>query len=337
MRIISEPMDLTCAGSAHGIDAADRAGAKVINMSYGGRFCFAEYLATSYAFGDGALPVASGGNDFDVGNRIAYPASDPHVLTVAATDPNDKSAFFSSENAGIDMSAPGVDILVAVPPALDDDGTPDGYQVDSGTSFSAPIVSAAAAWLEAARPGYQPDQYVDLLRYNSDDLGKPGWDQAFGFGRLDLARALTARVGPEDGDEPNDDIYWVNGTLYDHPDTPIFGRHSHSGAASGYIDEWEDPADVYRVWLPAHSRLRITLTPYGGDPELGVWSTHAKTIYSRRGLVALSNRRGKRVETIIVHNTRRHATVDYVAAGNSPRSRGLNAGYLIRVRKLRGH
>ena len=53
----------------------------------------------------------------------------------------------------MDLSAPGVGILTAVPPALDTDGVQDGYQAMDGTSFSAPMVSAAMAWVRAARPG----------------------------------------------------------------------------------------------------------------------------------------------------------------------------------------
>lgn len=336
MRLIGEPNDLTCASDAAAVDAAGRAHAAVINMSYGGPFCYAEYLATSYAFGDGAMPVAAGGNDFTSGNRIGYPASDPHVLTVAATDQNDHAAFFSSENAGIDLSAPGVGILVAVPPALDNDGTADGYQVDDGTSFSAPIVSAAAAWLEAARPGLQNDQYMDLLRFSADDLGSPGYDLAFGYGRLNLQRALTMRVGYHDYGEPNDDIPWVNGTLYDRPDVPIFGRHSRRGAAGGYIDEWEDPADVYRLWFPAHSRLLFTLRPIDGDPDLGIWSSRGRTIYSHRGLVGLSRRRGKRTDSLEIKNTTGHATVGYAAVGVSAHAQRLDAAYVLRVRRLHG-
>jgi Subtilase family len=336
MRMIGEPNELTCASDAAAVDAADTAHAAVINMSYGGPFCYAEYLATSYAFGDGAILVAAGGNDFTTGNRIAYPASDPHVLTVAATDQQDQSAFFSSENAGIDVSAPGVGILVAVPPALDNDGTADGYQVDAGTSFSAPIVSAAAAWLEAVRPGLKNDQYMDLLRFSADDLGSPGYDQAFGYGRLNLQRALTMRAGDHDYDEPNDDIPWINGTLYDRPDTPIFGRHSKRGVTGGYIDVWEDPADVYRVWFPAHSRLLFTLKPIGGDPDLGIWSSHGHTIYSRRGLVGLSRRRGKRTDSLEIDNTTRHAAVGYAAVAVSAHADRLDAAYVLRVRRLHG-
>ena len=43
--------------------------------------------------------------------------------------------------------------MTAVPPALDEDGNQDGYERPDGTSFSAPMVAAAVAWVRAARPG----------------------------------------------------------------------------------------------------------------------------------------------------------------------------------------
>src|SRR5205085_8821678 len=132
---------LNCADLVQSVDTATGAGAAAISMSY--EFpvgsCFAHEVATDFAFGNGALPVAAGGNDFQTGNAPASPAVDPHVFTVAAVDRQLHSAFFSSENDAIDVSAPGVDVLTSVPAAFDTDRPPDGYQSLSGTSFSAPI------------------------------------------------------------------------------------------------------------------------------------------------------------------------------------------------------
>jgi hypothetical protein len=336
MRMLGIPNDLTCAGDAAAVNAADKAGAAVINMSYGGSFCFAESIAIDYAFGNGAVPVAAGGNDFDQGNRPAFPASDPHVLTIAATDPNDQPAFFSTQNAGIDVSAPGVGILVAVPPALDTDGNQDGYQVDDGTSFSAPMVSAAAAWLMAARPGLKNDQYMNLLRFESDDLGNPGYDPAFGYGRVDLAKALVGKPFPHDFGEPNDDIPWVNGTLYKHPDPTLISKRARKGSFAGFIDAVEDPADVFRVWLPAHGRLRLRVTAFAGGPEIAVFSARARTIYSRKGKLGLSDRPKKHVQTLVIRNRGRRAKIAFVGIGVSPHAKRLDAIYGLSLRKLKG-
>ena len=68
-----------------------------------------------------------------------YPAANPNVIAVSATDQQDK--LFSASNRGnyIALAAPGVDIFLPAP-----DGK---YQMTSGTSFSAAYVSGVAALL----------------------------------------------------------------------------------------------------------------------------------------------------------------------------------------------
>src|SRR5205823_11160631 len=123
-----------------GIDAAVRRGRSVINMSWGGtrddELLDEELLV---AFGTGSVLVAAAGNEFDQGNPIDFPASLPHVLTVAATDQANQPSFFSNANDAVDLAAPGEAINVAIPYAIN----PNGYDVEDGTSFSAPMVSAA--------------------------------------------------------------------------------------------------------------------------------------------------------------------------------------------------
>ena len=76
---------ILCADSVRGIVAVLQAGAKVINMSYGSPSpCDAEYLALQAAVALGAIPVASAGNELAEGNPAEFPASYPHVLTIAA-------------------------------------------------------------------------------------------------------------------------------------------------------------------------------------------------------------------------------------------------------------
>ncbi len=126
-----------------------------------------------FALAKGVIPVAAAGNEFQDGNPLEFPASLPHVVTVAATTPDDRSASFSNANAAVDPSAPGVGIMTAVPPALDTDGVPDGYQVMDGTSFSAPMVSAAPAWVRAARPDLTLDRVVQAVRLTARDIVSP--------------------------------------------------------------------------------------------------------------------------------------------------------------------
>src|SRR5439155_11752552 len=112
--------EISCSASADAIGQAIQAGAAVINMSYGSTSeCAAEKVQIYYAVAKGIIPVAAAGNEFQQGNPLEFPASLPHVVTVAATDSSDHSADFSNANDAVDLSAPGVGILTAVPVALD--------------------------------------------------------------------------------------------------------------------------------------------------------------------------------------------------------------------------
>jgi hypothetical protein len=130
-----------------GFAAASRAGPSVVNMSFGGaQASRADYEAIVSTFADGSLPVAAAGNEYQEGNTTSYPAAYPHVLTVAATDQTGAPASFSSSGPHVDLAAPGV----AIP--VQDARDPRAYYPVDGTSFAAPIVSAAAAWVMTRRP-----------------------------------------------------------------------------------------------------------------------------------------------------------------------------------------
>ena len=101
----------------------------MINMSYGSQaLCYTEYVALQLAVARGIVPVAAAGNEFAEGNPLEFPASLPHVLTVAAVGRDLQPSYFSNANAAIDLSAPGEGIMTAVPPAHDGDGVADGYE-----------------------------------------------------------------------------------------------------------------------------------------------------------------------------------------------------------------
>jgi hypothetical protein len=305
-------------------------------MSYGmpAGSCFVHEIATNIAFGTGAVLVASGGNDFAIGNAPASPAVDPHILTVAAVDSALNSAFFSSENNAIDVSAPGVDILTTVPPGFDTDGTPDGYQQLDGTSFSAPIVAAAATWISQVRPSLANDQVAEVIRDSALDLGQPGWEQQYGFGLINLRGALNQRAQPHDPNETNDDIPWVNGTFF-AADAPIFRPPNTSKTVSGRLDQLEDPADVYRVKVGAHTTIRFRMTVSYGDPDLEVFKSSAKTIYSTKGRLGSSTKSGRATDTVTWTNRSRRAAYVYVDAYITPGIRALDAGYRLEIKKLR--
>jgi hypothetical protein len=300
----------------------------VINMSYGSpSVCYAEYVNLQFAVARGIVPVAAAGNEFAQGNPLEFPASLPHVLTVAAVGPDLSSSYFSNTSAAIDLSAPGQDVMTAIPPSLDGDG--NGYVAQDGTSFAAPMVAAAVAWVRAARPELSADQVNQAVRLSAQDLGAAGWEPDTGFGLLSVAGALTVTPPPPDPAEPNDNMVWVDGRAFGRPDRLIF-RGGRAVRLRALLDAFEDPADVYRIRLRPRSRERITADPSGRDDvELAVYRGSARGLTARP--LERSARRGTRTERIVLRNRSRRARTFYLAVRVQRGARDLDASYALRV------
>ena len=180
------------------IDYAAAQNARVINMSFAGPADPGMSRQLAAAKAKGAVLIAASGN-FGPKSPPQYPAADPNVIAVSATDANDK--MFKASNIGphIAVAAPGVDILL---PAPDND-----YQLISGTSFSAAYVSGVAALVLQRAPGLTPDAVRNILQSTSKDLGPRGKDAEYGAGLVDAYQAITAvqsnaAGGPQDAPQP---------------------------------------------------------------------------------------------------------------------------------------
>jgi hypothetical protein len=298
--------EITCDASGNAIAAAVAHGASVINMSYGSPSrCPAEWVQIYFAVAKGIIPVAAAGNEFQSGNPLEFPASLPHVVTVAATTPNDESAPFSNANNAIDLSAPGVGIMTAVPPALDGDRAPDGYEALSGTSFSAPMVSAGLAWVRAARPDLTADRVIQAVRLTARDVGKAGWDALTGFGVLNVGAALALpneKLPIQDPQEPNDNLVWVNGKAFGKANPEVWSG-GRPARVSGLLDKQEDPIDVYRVVIPSRKTAKLSVIPRFGDPSLEVFPSSAVSVNDLDRRVASSRLVGaNKTERVSVTN-----------------------------------
>jgi Subtilase family len=327
------PDQIKCSDSAKQIAKAIQNGAAVINMSYASAgFCVPEYVAIQLAVARGIVPVAAAGNEFAEGNPAEYPASLPHVLTAAAVGPDLKSAFFSNANAAIDLAAPGVNVTLAVPPAFDSaDGTRDGYEAQSGTSFSAPMVAAAVAWVKAARPTLSGDQLTQAVRLSATDIGNPGWDPDTGFGLLSVTNALQIATPPRDPAEPNEDIIWVNGRMLGKPARFIYKGRGRKRLV-GLLDVAEDPGDVYRIRLRAHSRAKVRVKPAGNDDvALYAFKKKAKQVRRNRALKKSSHKRRGGTERFVLRNRAGRSKIYYLAIEVQPKARDLDAVYTLRV------
>ena len=145
---------------ARGIVWAVDHGADVVNLSLGGPTSDRlEKAAVSYAQAHGALVVAAAGNEGTAAKQ--YPGALPGVLAVGATSANGSSrAPFSSYGGWVDLAAPGRSVVVAVPGG--------GFETADGTSYSAPLVSGAAALLAGYRPGRSADELAQALVGGTD-------------------------------------------------------------------------------------------------------------------------------------------------------------------------
>jgi type VII secretion-associated serine protease mycosin len=191
IKVLSARGQGTEEGIGVGIRWAVDHGARIISMSLGGDEDSPVMRdAVQYASDHNVLIVASAGNTPD-GNPN-YPAAYDPVLAVGATGRNDTYTGFSSWGPYVDVTAPGVGILSTGW----DNGTLT-YEYGNGTSASCPFVSGVAALVWSVNPALTAAQVKQIIEDSSDDQGTPGWDEHYGFGRLNALRAVQmAMQGP---------------------------------------------------------------------------------------------------------------------------------------------
>lgn len=160
---------------------------QVINMSIGSSI-FSQALkdVCDKAAQAGIILVAAAGNYNNP--YIEYPAAFGSVIAVTATAADDTRPLFNY-GPEMELAAPGINIKSTIPGG--------NYKLMSGTSQASPHVAGAAAILLAkqladGKPAFEAAANVRTqLDTYAFDLGDAGHDQLFGFGRVDLAKALT--------------------------------------------------------------------------------------------------------------------------------------------------
>jgi len=275
-----DPRGISDLAASTGILAAAQHCPGVINLSFGGHTQDEQlHSAVLTAVHNGCLVVAAAGNDGEDGNPATFPAAWPHVFTVGATDENDAVTSFSTSSPAVDVAAPGVDIIGAVPLTRN----PTGYDKFDGTSFSSPIAAAAAALVWTQRPTLTAYQLAQVLRASARDIGPAGFDAASGAGIVNIAGALTAAAPPNDPGEPNDDIDQIKpGRLFEAGEPPLTTPAKPSIRIAGAVDSAEDPHDFYRVWVPAKKVVRVTVKA-SGRAAARIWGP--RTVSVDEGIV----------------------------------------------------
>jgi subtilisin family serine protease len=152
---------------------------RIVNLSWDGAY--------SSVLNDGAgyLKDKSRGMVFMAGvngiKYLNYP-NQPNIYAISMTDQSDNPR--SGYGPHIDFAAPGYEIYSTT--------TNSGFEVDSGSSYSCPLAAGMAAFVMSVNPALNPDQIFELMKSSLVDLGPAGWDQYFGWGRLDFGKLALA-------------------------------------------------------------------------------------------------------------------------------------------------
>ncbi len=283
-------------------------GARVINLSLAGlrdplakrrdTYSPLEAAAIRYAVSKHVLVVAAVGNSDQAPrspwNFAGYPAALPHVVGVSALEPSGAVPEFSNRDAFYnDISAPGVEIFSTLPLALTaptrgtcvnqgySDCGPFEFRYAEGTSFAAPMVTAAAALVLSVRPGLVSDQLSWIVEHSADDVNSStgcrpcpvGHDRLSGWGHVDITAAAAIATAGEypraDTREPNDDAGTMSSTIW----TRV------GGTINATVDFWDDPVDVYRIRLRKDQLLSMTLNgPHSANSNLSLWRPGTQTV-----------------------------------------------------------
>jgi hypothetical protein len=212
--------------------AADN-GVRVVNISWSGGTnpvleAAGNYLKTNTS---GILVMSA----ID-GNGLLDGANQPDVYCISMTDAADQ---FQGTMYGpyIDFSAPGYQIYSTT--------TSGGYAYGIGCSFAAPLVCGVVAWILGLNPTLNPDDVIAILQSTATDLGAPGWDPFFGWGRVNFAAAAAAAAATL----PNiSNIQWTNHQI-------VISANSRPNLAYSL---WRSAQAANPVWSPVANLTAAT-------------------------------------------------------------------------------
>ncbi|MBB5941430.1 S8 family peptidase [Xanthomonas sp. 3307] len=186
---IADAITWASGGTVSGVPANQNP-AEVINMSLGGSgTCSSTYQnAINGAVGRGTTVVVAAGNS-STNVSSSVPANCNNVIAVAATTSSRAKASYSNYGAGIDISAPGSNILSTLNDGTTTPGNPS-YASYNGTSMATPHVAGVVALMQSVAPtALTPAQVESTIKNTAASFS---CSQGCGAGLLDANAAVTA-------------------------------------------------------------------------------------------------------------------------------------------------
>jgi len=155
-----------------------------------------------YAMQHDVVIVAAAGNRGSGTTEVGAPATMPGVVTVAGVDREGKASFdASSQGITISVSAPSEQLVGAAPGGL--------YYQWAGTSGATPIVAGLVALIRSAYPQLDADNVINRLIKTAKPVGTTVPSNIYGYGLIDAAAALTAKVAPVTSNPMGDLAEWI--------------------------------------------------------------------------------------------------------------------------------
>jgi hypothetical protein len=157
-------------------------GVRVVNISWSGANSDILEAAGYYLKTNTAGILVMSAND---GTGFLDWTNQPDIYCISMTDAADN---FEQTMYGpyIDFAAPGYEIYSTT--------TGSGYSTGSGTSYAAPLFAGVVAGLFSINPTLSPDQVINILKSTAVNPDGPGWNQYFGWGRIDYGAAAAIAV-----------------------------------------------------------------------------------------------------------------------------------------------
>ena len=242
--------------------AVDDFDCDIINMSFGLKEdSRALREAIEYAAEKGVLVVAAVGNYGS--DTLYYPAAYDSVIGVGAVDQEGKVYSKSQHNKSVFITAPGVGVK-----SISHRG---GYTTGSGTSYSTPLVTAAAAVIKTVDEGVTGEQIKAILAAAAVDKGEEGYDEFYGNGILNLRKSAESLlkdvrcfISPVE-----DNGKYVFVTVYNPSDEEFKG----SFWAGEYLGRRMQKMKVHKLTVPAGQAVSVECDLPESTARYFVWES----------------------------------------------------------------
>lgn len=187
------------------IFGAANSGVQVINLSIGmGYDSFVIDKTVDFAISKGITVSVAAGNE-SRNTLLSSPSNNPKAIIVSATTPDDRVAKYSNYGPNIIVAAPGGDLnmnILSTGSTQTDLSTlitrsgvvlkvDDTHVRLSGTSMAAPHVAGLAALVKSLHPDWSNKKIKCTIILGAEDKGNPGWDEKYGYGRINAYKTLS--------------------------------------------------------------------------------------------------------------------------------------------------